>query len=187
TLLWKDWEETAAATEPLAELIERLACRLGTDAVSGVRLRAGKLPEQAWAAHQLTGDRHARHAFAQLESTPAAADTADRLAGKVITPLAGQRPLRLLKQPIAIQLSRKATNSATDTEASPATPLARFHDGATWHDIVKVWGPERIETAWWRGACVRRDYYRVASEAGTRFWIFCDLAAGTWFLHGTFS
>ena len=33
-------------------------------------------------------------------------------------------------------------------------------------------GPERIETLWWRGPSVRRDYYRVATESGRHLWMF---------------
>ena len=31
---------------------------------------------------------------------------------------------------------------------------------------MQHWGPERIETLWWRGPSVRRDYYRIAVESG---------------------
>jgi protein ImuB len=48
-------------------------------------------------------------------------------------------------------------------------------------------GPERIETGWWSGEAARRDYYRVETETGARYWIFRDLAASTWFLHGLFT
>ena len=48
-----------------------------------------------------------------------------------------------------------------------------------WH-----WGPERIETGWWRGASVRRDYYRVQTEESLRFWLFRNLADDRWYLHG---
>lgn len=48
-------------------------------------------------------------------------------------------------------------------------------------------GPERIETLWWRGASVRRDYYRVATESGGQLWMFRRLGDGRWFVHGEFS
>ena len=53
--------------------------------------------------------------------------------------------------------------------------------------IVHCAGPERIETLWWRGRSVRRDYYRVATEAGNHLWIFRRRADARWFLHGTFA
>jgi protein ImuB len=53
--------------------------------------------------------------------------------------------------------------------------------------IARHAGPERIETLWWRGRSVRRDYYRVATEAGSHLWIFRRLGDGRWFVHGVFS
>jgi protein ImuB len=52
--------------------------------------------------------------------------------------------------------------------------------------VTRSWGPERIETGWWRGRDIRRDYYRVELEGGERLWLFRDLARGRWFLHGAF-
>ena len=47
-------------------------------------------------------------------------------------------------------------------------------------------GPERIETGWWRARAVARDYYRIETTAGRRFWVFRRLRDGRWFLHGIF-
>lgn len=47
-------------------------------------------------------------------------------------------------------------------------------------------GPERIETGWWDGNDVRRDYFVAASSGGRRLWVFHDLRAGGWYLHGIF-
>ena len=52
------------------------------------------------------------------------------------------------------------------------------------HRVTRYWGPERIETGWWRGRSVRRDYYRVETDRGHWFWIFRQLDDGQWFLHG---
>jgi protein ImuB len=52
--------------------------------------------------------------------------------------------------------------------------------------VVRSWGPERIETGWWRGRDVRRDYYRIEVEGGRRFWLFQDLLKGAWYLHGVY-
>ena len=53
--------------------------------------------------------------------------------------------------------------------------------------VIRFWGPERIETGWWRGRSIRRDYYRVETDRGTRFWLFRRLTDGHWFLHGEFT
>jgi protein ImuB len=48
-------------------------------------------------------------------------------------------------------------------------------------------GPERIESGWWDGGDVRRDYYVARNPAGVRLWIFRERrAGGGWFLHGVF-
>jgi protein ImuB len=62
----------------------------------------------------------------------------------------------------------------------------RFRLRAEQHQVARAWGPERIETGWWRKWPVRRDYYRVETTAGQRFWLFRRLQDGKWFLHGAF-
>lgn len=52
--------------------------------------------------------------------------------------------------------------------------------------VERAWGPERIETGWWRGADVRRDYYVAETTDGERLWLFHDLAAGGWYVQGVF-
>jgi protein ImuB len=48
-------------------------------------------------------------------------------------------------------------------------------------------GPERIESGWWDGRDVKRDYYVARNPAGVRLWIYRERAAGGgWFLHGIF-
>lgn len=52
--------------------------------------------------------------------------------------------------------------------------------------IIASWGPERIETGWWRGLTVCRDYWRVETETHQHLWVYRDLRSGDWFLHGEF-
>ena len=48
-------------------------------------------------------------------------------------------------------------------------------------------GPERIESGWWDGRDVQRDYYVARNPAGVRLWVFRDRdPSGRWFLHGVF-
>jgi protein ImuB len=47
-------------------------------------------------------------------------------------------------------------------------------------------GPERIETGWWDGPDIRRDYYVTANPYGMRLWVFRDYRQGGWYLHGLF-
>jgi protein ImuB len=47
--------------------------------------------------------------------------------------------------------------------------------------------PERIETGWWDGGDIARDYYTALDLHGVRLWIFRERAAPhRWFLHGVF-
>jgi len=52
-------------------------------------------------------------------------------------------------------------------------------------------GPERIESGWWDGADVRRDYFIAENPRGETVWIYRDhrygIDDGEWFLHGLFA
>ncbi|MCQ4313348.1 DNA polymerase Y family protein [Pseudomonas stutzeri] len=48
-------------------------------------------------------------------------------------------------------------------------------------------GPERIESGWWDGGDVRRDYYLVETRAGQRGWAFRPVTGGPLLLHGWFA
>ncbi len=47
-------------------------------------------------------------------------------------------------------------------------------------------GPERIESGWWDGGDVRRDYYRASNPRGAVLWVYQDLRSRRWYLHGVF-
>lgn len=87
-----------------------------------------------------------------------------------ISPWAQQRPLWLLPEPLL---------------------LANSSDGLPRYDncepLCQQSGPERIETGWWSGEEIRRDYYAVATHRGEKLWIFRDRRRDRgWFLHGIF-
>jgi len=50
-------------------------------------------------------------------------------------------------------------------------------------------GPERIESGWWDGGDIRRDYYVVQTSLGQRAWAFrpAGVNEGAWMLHGWFA
>ncbi|MGE5320420.1 MAG: Y-family DNA polymerase [Hyphomicrobiaceae bacterium] len=48
-------------------------------------------------------------------------------------------------------------------------------------------GPERIESGWWDGGDVARDYYMAEDRNGAQLWVYCDRASGEWYLHGVFA
>ncbi len=67
-------------------------------------------------------------------------------------------------------------------------PLAHLLETQPW---VLRDGPERIESGWWDGADVRRDYFIADAPAGETVWIYRDhrygIDDGEWFLHGLFA
>jgi protein ImuB len=49
-------------------------------------------------------------------------------------------------------------------------------------------GPERIETGWWDGGDLRRDYYVARTAQGQCAWMYCAPGEqGAWMLHGWFA
>ena len=68
-------------------------------------------------------------------------------------------------------------------------PLKKHH-GQLWHHgpLSILQGPERIESGWWSGNDVCRDYYIAADNKGRQLWIFRNLKApDQWFLQGLFA
>jgi len=61
------------------------------------------------------------------------------------------------------------------------------------HALHVLAGPERIESGWWDGGDVRRDYYVVRTSLGQRAWAFLPAGvrdegpASGWMLHGWFA
>jgi protein ImuB len=48
-------------------------------------------------------------------------------------------------------------------------------------------GPERIESGWWDGKGVARDYYIARQAQGARLWVYQERHTGHWYLHGVFA
>jgi protein ImuB len=83
------------------------------------------------------------------------------------TAISAPRPLWLLKEPAAL-----------DTVQNQP-----WLDGR----LVLEHRPERIESGWWDGTDIARDYYVAESPRHERFWIFRELRPPhRWFLHGIF-
>ncbi|TAN50410.1 MAG: DNA polymerase Y family protein [Betaproteobacteria bacterium] len=54
------------------------------------------------------------------------------------------------------------------------------------NEFVLLTGPERIESGWWDGGEVRRDYFIARTGDASLVWIFRERERG-WFLHGIFA
>jgi protein ImuB len=161
----------------LAVLVDRLSSRLGQEQVVRPRPRAEAQPEAAFRCEPLAkagpSPRAGRRASSARRSSsrrvPSSADS-------MISPPIALRPLRLFFPPLPLEV----------VAVVPDGPPARIRFEGQSHPLARHWGPERIETAWWRGRSVRRDYYRVETDEGSRFWVFRRLTDGAWFLHGEF-
>lgn len=78
------------------------------------------------------------------------------------------RPLMLLREPLSL----------VTLDGAPQ------HHGA----LSLLAGPERIDTGWWDGHLVARDYYVAANPENEICWVFRDYRHGKkWYLHGYFS
>ncbi|MFN0056223.1 MAG: hypothetical protein ACKV0T_29100 [Planctomycetales bacterium] len=159
----------------LAALVDRLGSRLGEQAVLRPQVAADAQPECAGTFEPI----------ARLAIRKAPSGNADGRRSRSRDPSGGlpdgeagftPRPLFLKSQPQPI-----VTMSVV-----PDGPPLRFRWEQEDHVVRASWGPERIETGWWRGPQVRRDYYRVETTTGRRFWLFHERERETWFLHGIF-
>ena len=155
--LFDDGRETS--TPEWEALLERLSHRLGEQAVVRWEPVDGHVPERTFQS-------------VPIVRSPQPHDRSTR------TPVA--RPVLL--RPLVLLSSPRSIAVVSALNGSPAQVQWRGFSSP----IAHHWGPERIETEWWRERMVRRDYYRVETEEGRRFWLFCDLSTRRWFLHGTF-
>jgi protein ImuB len=85
------------------------------------------------------------------------------------------RPVWLLNEPLPL-----------DEPLSLPAPLPLSKQ---WHrsSVVLEQGPERIESGWWDGKGVARDYYVASQPHGARLWVFQERQSKRWYLHGVFA
>jgi len=72
----------------------------------------------------------------------------------------------------------------------PEPRLLQISNGKLYHHrpVSILSGPERIESRWWSGTDIRRDYYVAREDSGSRLWIFREKTGGRhWYLHGIFA
>ena len=174
--LFVDACELASHGRLLAGLIDRLSSRLGQKAVVRPRLVADAQPELAWRYDSLV-DGHGQRRRRKGDS-PIFVASCHKNRDSPQGPAAElpPRPLRLLRRPIPLAV----------VAIAPDGPPLWFTWQAREHRVADARGPERIETGWWRGCPIGRDYYRVATAAGACFWLFRRLRDSKWFLHGAF-
>ena len=70
-----------------------------------------------------------------------------------------------------------------EPRALSASEVQRLLEG----ELVLEEGPERIESGWWDGKGIARDYYIARQEGGARLWVFQERQSRCWYLHGVFA
>lgn len=195
---------SADGAEDLDRLFDRMASRLGPQAVLRPRLVNSHVPERAVTLEPAVASR-----------------PADPLAA---LPAGLERPVRLLPDPEPVEVIAEV----------PHGPPMRMVWRRIAYRVMKASGPERIEAEWWesgrnlelllpprleaapapekppkpgrglpepahvstlesfRPEASVRDYYIVEDEGGRRFWVFriglyVEGIAPRWFLHGIFA
>jgi len=143
-------------------LVEHLRARLGAAAVYGICRVPEHRPEHAWCVAE---PKMAEKGTGLFNDETGAGPGRNPPLNKPVPFSAIFRPLWLLGTPQPLEAQRGRPR----------------HDGP----LELLAGPERIESGWWDGADVQRDYYLASDRYGARLWIYRE-CAGTkqWFLHG---
>lgn len=186
--VWQPGEYGGSGGAEATELIERLRARLGPEAVYGLQVLPGHRPENAWGVKEPATDygptpirRTVPGAVAQpAAGPPSMAGARDGTASLAHGGHSGRdsaprpRPWPAFRRPMWLL---------------PVPRLLSERDG-----LPRRRGPlrllgesERIETGWWDGGDIARDYYTATDLHGVRLWIFRERTSPhRWFLHGVF-
>ncbi|HEY6242057.1 MAG TPA: DNA polymerase Y family protein [Burkholderiales bacterium] len=139
-------------------LVERLRSRLGPGAVHGLASRSEHRPERASVQDSLAPGQR-RGIAAGARRQQTCADTSAEFPA---------RPFWLLEHPRPL-----AEVGAAPYCEGPLELLA---------------GPERIESGWWDGGDVARDYFVARTQSESLVWIYREWRGeGGWYLHGVFA
>jgi protein ImuB len=167
---------STAEGEGLGRLIERLQARLGREQVQRLSIAADHRPEAAYRVQPLdcteapNGRTKPRPSRTDRPRQAPTGSPRPSLTGSprpsppgLLTGL--PRPLWLLERP---------------------APLIERDGRPWWHGpLALLAGPERIESGWWDGDLVQRDYFIAESDTSGWLWIY-RVRSGGWFLQGRF-
>jgi protein ImuB len=214
-------EAEEAGDGEVAMLLERLAGRLGRAAVYEPRSVADAQPEHAWMAvppgQSTRSPRRITKAPSDDRASPAKGASRSATSQSGPCPAPERRPFLMFPRPLRLEpLRPEEAREPAERRAASGVPV-RFRYESRVHRVLCAQGPERIETAWWRGPSVRRDYFLVEAviedvvegggegvasgdrqrDAGRdgsgnvdgilRLWIFRQVRDGGWFVHGVFA
>lgn len=180
--------------EPLLARLERL--ELPSPALS-IEMRADAPEAAALGTEQLF-----EQGLGSRRSAAAEAELVERLRGRLgaagvygLELVAEHRPERVWSKSTDRLLQENAPSTGVSPWAlrrplwllsSPA-PLPEGLGRLCYRGPVRVEpDPERIESGWWDGREIRRDYHMAMTEQGERLWVYRDCATDEWYLHGIF-
>ncbi|MAI72382.1 MAG: hypothetical protein CMM01_15925 [Rhodopirellula sp.] len=187
----------------ISRLVDVLTGRVGRDRVGYLELQNDPLPERAFEILPLAGNASSpvlqqTKRTRKLSANGWTGSAESGFNGSIVKPTAGdalRRPLSLLAEPLPLRVAWHETDFSIRVPSSRLPQRIRFNGED--HHVLNHWGPERIESGWWRGKSVRRDYYRVETDQGEWWWIFRNLVTRAelqrnrssyrWMLHGRFS
>jgi protein ImuB len=165
--LFRDNDQRSAPS--ITHLTERLSARIGDSCIHGVSTAAEHRPEYAWI-------------------TIEAESPACRLPPCAAMPQAHRSPLLLAD----IRRTNRLLLRRPLWMLPEPVPLVAREDHPEYQGPLKLLdGPERLETGWWDGKGIARDYYIAVNSKGVRLWIYRNRhrhrdEATTWYLHGIF-
>ncbi len=128
--------------------------------------------EEDWLAllerlHARLGEEAVRGLYAVAEHRPERAWCDDTPGQRRTVPRFAARPVWLLPTPLPLEARRNKPYFHGTLELEP--------------------GRERIESGWWDGNDIARDYFVARNPHGVRLWLFRELrGVRGWYLHGIF-
>lgn len=170
--LWiDDFFDPRIKEQEVSELVDKLAARLGHDAVCQLVCVAEPVPELSVR----------RVPFADPEATGQSRTAGQYTPADNLTTCEFQ-PLWLLPAPQPLAREDRERSRPLDDRGRP---------------LSLIQGPDRIDSHWWRDGSAsnpmpdgrggkRRDYYIARQRDGRLLWIFYDRPLEQWFLQGLF-
>ncbi|SDE35351.1 protein ImuB [Paraburkholderia lycopersici] len=158
-----------AAEASLGQLFERIGARLGEQNVLQLFVEDDHRPELAMSArpYRESEAKRSRKPRKERDMQQEAGASAQSAFDLPEVPLPAQpRPAWLLEKPLKL-----AMRGDRPVYRRPLKTLTRT---------------ERIESGWWDGEGVGRDYYVAADDRGRMFWLYRERIGGQWYLQGLF-
>lgn len=170
----QDMVSPRAHADDYYALVERYDARLGSEQVRRFTLNESHLPERSFALSPFVQSAQNGGVALALEQEP---ETRPHPAPT--------RPLLLFAHPEPIEAIAQIPHGS---------PL-KFRWRRVLYQTVRAEGPERIAGEWWLDgrSAFSRDYFRVETAEGYRFWLFRhglyerETVDPRWYVHGVFA